>query len=155
MISGTGIDVCTHSIDYLLPHAQLHYEATGSKCCLICNMQTSYSYCNAPRVLHYNYSASFIPLCANYSHLLEFFHVSTVFDSFSKSLNPSVSNAIFSKTTCTPQERNNFEAMQWMHDIYLYCIQEKTYLSLFISAQCLRFATRTRTPISPLPMLFP
>ena len=67
-----------------------------------------------------------------YSHLLEFFHIRTVFDGFSKSLYPSVSNVIFTKTTCTPQERSNYETM-CVDIVY----KRKTYSSLFMPAQCM------------------
>ena len=89
-------------------------------------------------------------MCAYFSHLinlLEFFHISTMFDTFNKSLNPSISNAGISKTIHVHHKRETFMRLcEW--------IQDKIYSSLFISAQYLRFAIRAWTP-SPLPIRLP
>ena len=72
-----------------------------------------------------------IPLHVNYSHLLEFFHMRTVFDTFSESLHPSVSNIIFTKTTCISQKRNNSDAMLCMDACHLNCVQEKKLTQVY------------------------
>ena len=49
------------------------------------------------------------------SHLLEFFHISTVLDNFhGKSLNPSITNAVITKTKImsTPKEKNKSEGVR-------------------------------------------